>query len=128
MRPPIALARALEGATYVVNTVLGSPATLLAVTRNICEAARSSSLRRIVHLSSMAVYGTATGVLDETARLQPVSAYGRAKADCELVVRDFISAGGKAVILRPGCVYAPGGEQWVTTAASRSPRRTRQNG
>jgi nucleoside-diphosphate-sugar epimerase len=110
---PIALARALEGATHAVNSVLGSPATMLAVTRNICEAARSSGLRRIVHLSSMALYGSATGAVDETARLQPVSAYGRAKADCELVVRDVIAGGGEAVVLRPGCVYGPGGEQWV---------------
>jgi nucleoside-diphosphate-sugar epimerase len=110
---PIALASALEGVTYVVNSVLGSPATMCSVTRNICEAAPNTGLRRIVHLSSMAVYGPVTGTVDETARLQPASAYGRAKADCEMVVRDFIAAGGEAVLLRPGCVYGPGGEQWV---------------
>jgi nucleoside-diphosphate-sugar epimerase len=110
---PIALARALEGATYVVNSVLGSPATMLAVTRNICEAARRSGLRRIVHLSSMAVYGSATGVVDETASLRPVGPYARAKVRCEAVVRDFVASGGDAVVVRPGCVYGPGGEQWV---------------
>ena len=110
---PIALASALEGVTYVVNSVLGSPATMLSVTRNICEAAHRTGLRRIVHLSSMAVYGQANGVVDETTSLHPVGPYARAKVRCEAVVRDFVASGGDAVVIRPGCVYGPGGEQWV---------------
>lgn len=110
---PAALTHALEGVTYAVNCVLGSRATMLAVTRNLCGAARQLGLRRIVHLSSMAVYGRITGTVDETARLQPVGGYGLAKAECEIIVGDFIAAGGDAVMLRPACVYGPGGEQWV---------------
>jgi nucleoside-diphosphate-sugar epimerase len=110
---PIALARALEGVTYAVNCVLGNRATMLAVTRNLCAAARQLGLRRIVHLSSMAVYGRMTGTVDETVRLQPVGGYGLAKAECEIIVGDFIAAGGDAVMLRPACVYGPGGERWV---------------
>jgi nucleoside-diphosphate-sugar epimerase len=110
---PVALARALVGVTYVVNSVLGSPATMLAATRNICEAAGRCGVRRIVHLSSMAVYGAAEGVVDEATGLGPVGPYARAKARCEVVVRDFVASGGDAVIIRPGCVYGPGGEQWV---------------
>jgi nucleoside-diphosphate-sugar epimerase len=99
--------------TYAVNSVLGSPATMLAATRNICEAARGAGIKRIVHLSSMAVYGAATGLVDETAALDPLGSYGSAKAQCESVVRDFVVAGGDAVVIRPGCVHGPGGEQWV---------------
>ncbi len=51
--------------------------------------------------------------MDETARPQPVGGYGLAKAECEIIVGDFIAAGGDAVVLRPACVYGPGGEQWV---------------
>jgi nucleoside-diphosphate-sugar epimerase len=109
----VQLTSALEGATYAVNAVLGNPGTMLAVTRNLCDAARQVGLRRIVHISSMAVYGTVSGVIDETAELRPASSYARAKTECEAVVRAFASAGGEAVILRPGCVYGPGGEQWV---------------
>jgi len=86
---------------------------MLAATRNLCDVARRSGLRRIVHLSSMAVYGPATGVVDETTALRPDGAYGRAKADCEAIVREFVAAGGDAVVIRPGCVYGPGGQQWV---------------
>jgi nucleoside-diphosphate-sugar epimerase len=108
-----ALGRALDGATYAVNCVLGSPATMIAATRNLCLVARRFGLRRIVHLSSMAVYGAATGLVDETAPLRAISPYGRAKVQCEAIIRDFVSAGGDAVVIRPGCVYGPGGEQWV---------------
>jgi nucleoside-diphosphate-sugar epimerase len=110
---PIALERVLDGVTYAVNCVLGSRATMLAVTHNLCKTSRQVGLRRTVHVSSMAVYGPVTGTVDEAARLHPVGAYGRTKAACEQIVGDFIAAGGDAVVLRPGCVYGPGGEQWV---------------
>jgi nucleoside-diphosphate-sugar epimerase len=110
---PVALTNALQGVTYAVNSVLGNRRTMVAVTRNLCDAARQIGLRRIVHISSMAVYGRVNGVIDEAAGLQPAGHYARAKAACEDVVRSFISAGGDAVILRPACVYGPGGEQWV---------------
>jgi len=74
---PVAMASALDGVTYVVNSVLGSPATMLAATRNICEAARRTGVRRMVHLSSMAVYGPANGTVDETADLRPVAEFDR---------------------------------------------------
>jgi nucleoside-diphosphate-sugar epimerase len=109
----IALRNALDGVTYVVNSVLGKSTTMLAATRNVCEAASRLRLQRVVHLSSMAVYGPATGLVDETTLLQPVGGYAQAKARCEEVVRDFVSSGGDAVVIRPGCVYGPGGEQWV---------------
>ena len=106
--------RALTGASYVVNCIAGSEATMVAATRVLCDTARRSGLKRLVHLSSMAVYGAATGRVDETTvATSPVSAYGGAKQACEQLVRAFITDGGGAVILRPGCVYGPGSEQWT---------------
>ena len=109
----VALASALRGVSYAVNCVLGNQQTMLAVTRNLCAAATRVKLRRIVQISSMAVYGQMNGIVDEAAALQPTSRYAHAKAACEAVVQTFISAGGDAVILRPACVYGPGGQQWV---------------
>lgn len=109
----VALTRALQGVTYAVNSVFGNQRTMLAVTRNLCVAARQLKLRRIVHISSMAVYGAVDGVVDEAAEFRPNSRYAHAKAACEAVVQAFISAGGDAVILRPACVYGPGDEQWI---------------
>ncbi|WP_428486766.1 NAD-dependent epimerase/dehydratase family protein [Rhodopila sp.] len=110
---PKALASALEGVSHAVNCVLGRPRTMVAATRNLCDVARTSGLRRIVHLSSMAVYGAATGLVDENTRPDPVDAYGQGKAECEAVVSNFVASGGDAIMIRPGCVYGPGGDQWV---------------
>lgn len=106
--------RALAGADYAVNCVAGSEAAMIKATNVLCDVARRSGLRRLVHLSSMAVYGAATGVVHETSpAVPPLGGYGAAKQQCEQAVHAFIADGGEAVILRPGCVYGPGSEQWT---------------
>ncbi len=109
------MAEAARGAAFAVNAVLGDGETMLSATRNFCAAARAAGLRRIVHISTMSVYGAAEGVVAEDAPLDPAGAsrYGAAKIGCEAIVRRFMAEGGEAVILRPGIVYGPGGQQWV---------------
>jgi len=105
---------ALDGAAYAVNCVAGDAASMVAATRHLCRAARSSGLRRVVHLSSMAVYGPATGLVEETHALDGAGgSYAQAKVECEALLRDFGQAGGDAVILRPGCIHGPRSEQWT---------------
>jgi nucleoside-diphosphate-sugar epimerase len=109
-----ALDAALQSIPFAVCSVLGNRATMAAATRNLCDAARWTGMRRIVLLSTMAVYGPATGLVDETAPLDgSLGAYGAAKVECERVARAFVEAGGAATTLRPGIVYGPGGEQWI---------------
>jgi nucleoside-diphosphate-sugar epimerase len=103
---PAALARVLNGAAAAINAVLGDADIMMAATRALHAAARNTL--RIVHLSSMAVYGAATGHLDEAAPMRGTGAYAEAKIACEALL-----AGSSAVILRPGIIYGPGGEQWV---------------
>jgi nucleoside-diphosphate-sugar epimerase len=87
-------------------------------TEVLCDAARASPPRRIIHLSSMAVYGVATGTVDEDQPpIAPVSKYGQAKIECERIVRKYVADGGDAVILRPTCVFGPGSKQWTTRLA-----------
>jgi nucleoside-diphosphate-sugar epimerase len=89
-----------------VNCVAGDAATLIAATQSICSAAGA---RRIVHLSSMAVYGDATGLIEESQALKPGGGwYADAKIACEALA---VRAG--AVILRPGCIHGPRGESWT---------------
>jgi nucleoside-diphosphate-sugar epimerase len=80
---------------------------MLAATRNIAEAASRLGLRQVVHVSSMAVYGPATGLVQENATLLGGRGYADAKLACEAALN------GDAIILRPGIVYGPGGEHWV---------------
>ncbi|WP_428537796.1 NAD-dependent epimerase/dehydratase family protein [Rhodopila sp.] len=115
---PDSLRNALRGADYVVNCIAGNNQTMLRTTEVLCEAARASPPRRIVHLSSMAVYGAATGtVREESAPVSPVSGYGQAKIDCERMVLGYVHDGGDAVVLRPSCVFGPASPQWTTRLA-----------
>ncbi len=105
------LRRVVDGADAVVNCMAGSAQAMVAVARNLAEMPASC---RIVQLSSMAVYGTLTGLVDETVTLpKTLSAYGSAKLAAE---RALASHPGR-VVLRPGCIYGAGGAQWTTRIA-----------
>jgi nucleoside-diphosphate-sugar epimerase len=114
-----AVLAALKDADYVVNCIAGPPGTMIAATQVLCDAARASPPLRIVHLSSMAVYGAATGLVREDhAPVAPTGAYGEAKIACETIIRRYVADGGDAVILRPTCVFGPGSPQWTTRIAA----------
>lgn len=110
-----AMRTALHDANLVVNCIAGSGQTMIAATQALCDAARANPPHRIVHLSSMAVYGAATGtVREDQAPVEPVSSYGKAKIACERIILKYVRDGGSAVILRPTCVFGPGSTQWTT--------------
>jgi len=109
---PAGLARLMEGADCVVNAVLAPPATMVAASHALAEAAIRHRVRRIVHISSAAVYGPATGRITESSPLRGRGSYARAKIRCEGILQ---STG--AVILRPALVHGPGGRQWTARIA-----------
>jgi nucleoside-diphosphate-sugar epimerase len=110
-----ALRAALADRPFVVNCIAGPPNMMVRSTQALCDAARDAAPRRIVHLSSMAVYGSATGtVREDHPPIAPVSDYGQAKIDCERILLKYVDDGGDAVILRPTCVFGPGSPQWTT--------------
>jgi nucleoside-diphosphate-sugar epimerase len=95
----------------VVNCVGGSAATIVANARALYGGASHGGGRapRIVHLSSMAVYGSATGEVEECAALKgDLGAYSAAKVEAERIAAAY----AQIVLLRPGCVYGPGSTQW----------------
>ncbi len=106
---------ALVDKAFVINCVAGNSTTMVRSTQVLFDAARATPPRRIIHLSSMAVYGAATGtVREDQSPVSPVSEYGQAKIHCEEIVRKYVNDGGDAVILRPTCVFGPGSTQWTT--------------
>ena len=96
----------LQGAGCVVNAVSGDRRAMLAATRALAAAAGEGC--RVVHLSSMAVYGDACGYQSENAARRASSRYAAAKIACE----EYLEGTG-ATVLRPGIVYGPGSTQWV---------------
>lgn len=107
---PTALGTALEHVDWVVNCVSGDGPTLRASAHALARAAaRTPRQPGIVHLSSMAVYGPAEGVVNEGAPLAGApGTYAAAKLDSERALADL----PRHVILRPGCIYGRGSPQW----------------
>jgi nucleoside-diphosphate-sugar epimerase len=109
------VAAAMRDVTGVVNCVAGDAQTIAAGAKALFEAAaRVTPAPRIMHLSTMSVYGSADGLIDEAATLRgDLGPYSEAKVAAEATA----SAYPHAVIFRPGCVFGPGSEQWTIRIA-----------
>lgn len=113
-RDGVALAQALMGFDTVVNCVAGDKDAIASGARTLVDAAQAAGCKRIVHLSTMSVYGALEGLVDETATPGPLLGwYDQAKREAEAHIGRFAAKGGTAVMLRPGCVWGPGCELWV---------------
>jgi NAD dependent epimerase/dehydratase len=88
-------------ASYVDTNVAG--------TLNICQAALSAGVRRLVHVSTSEVYGTAQYVpIDEKHPLNPQSPYSATKVAADAIARSFYCSFGLPVVTaRPFNAYGP---------------------
>ncbi len=110
-RDPAGMQTALRGVAAVVNCVAGDAESIVTGARVLfASCAGLQPEPRVVHLSTMQVYGTAVGRVDEQAPLRgDWDAYGAAKVMAEEIARGFPSV----VVLRPGIVYGPGSPIWT---------------
>jgi len=86
----------------------------------VLEAAYQEGVRRVVHLSTVAVFGDRIGNIDES--IPPArtgSEYGDSKIDTEEVCWEYAGRGLPVVALRPSCVYGPFSESWTVEFADR---------
>ena len=78
-------------------------------TRTLLEAARSAGVRKVVHMSSSAVYGAPDrNPVDESTPPQPGEEYGRAKLAAEDICREFRVHGLDITIIRPRTIMGHG--------------------
>lgn len=85
-------------------------------TKAVLEAAAAARIRRVVHVSTMAVHGqTLPATLTEDAPLvRDGDAYGVSKAEGEVAAFELgRSLGVEVVALRPTLVYGPAAPLWV---------------
>lgn len=72
------------------------------------QIATRSGVRRLVFVSSLAVYGRPpVAAITETTRLEPRSEYGRTKAEAEYALARYRGDGLEICILRPTGTYGP---------------------
>lgn len=116
IRDTAAVARAMQDVQYVVHTAaalpLYAPADIFSTdidgTRNILQAARTAGVKRVVHISSTAVYGIPDHhPLLESDRVDGVGPYGEAKVKAEEVCFEFRTAGMIVPVLRPKSFIGP---------------------
>lgn len=78
---------------------------------NVCRACRELGIRRVVFISSVAVYGKAPPNTSEGGKAKPVTAYGRSKLLAEGVHREWQAedpSDRSLVIVRPTVVFGEG--------------------
>jgi nucleoside-diphosphate-sugar epimerase len=110
-----------DAVCHVAAAMKGSTATMFVdnviATRHLLKVAHAAAVRRVVLVSSLAVYGTSglqkNSVLDETCPLddQPQlrDPYTYSKLSGELVAWEAFRAGEcPLVVVRPGVIYGPG--------------------
>jgi nucleoside-diphosphate-sugar epimerase len=85
-------------------------------TRHVLEAAAAAGVRRVVHLSTMAVHGDAlpAELTEDFPLVTGGDAYGLSKAEGEQLAFELGRAAGVEVVaLRPTLVYGPAAPYWV---------------
>ena len=119
LRDPAGLGGALAGVTAIVHCAVGDRTVTVDGTRALLAAAAHAGVRRFVHISSIAVYGGATGrVVESTPRISASGrGYGAWKSAAEAVC--LAQTGIETVRLRPAIVYGPGSTLWIQQLARR---------
>jgi nucleoside-diphosphate-sugar epimerase len=101
------LREALQGAAGIVNCVAGDSATMIGATNAVAACAAG---RRVVQLSSMAVYGDCVGIVTEA---HPFADGGGWYAQAKIAGERALQKIDNAVCLRLGCIHGPRSEPWT---------------
>jgi nucleoside-diphosphate-sugar epimerase len=106
---------AMQGVVGVVNCVAGDAAEIVRNATALFDSAKGlTPSPRIIYLSTMSVYGSAVGMMDEGASTRgDLGPYSEAKVAAERVAASY----PQSVIFRPGCVFGPGSDQWSVRIA-----------
>jgi len=112
--------RAIEGIGGVVHCASGDPHATVEGTHAVLQAALEARVDRVVHLSTMEVYGDVEGDVREDAPLQRTGwPYRDSKIAAELLCRSYRDRGLAVSILRPTIVYGPFSRDWTVSFAER---------
>jgi len=117
-----ALDRAMDGCDVVFHCAYGAQGTdaerrvvNVQGTERVLATALAHKCRRLVHVSTMSVYGDPqSGDIDETApRRYTGSAYGDSKIDAENAALAYCDKGLSVAVVQPTIVYGPFGLTWT---------------
>jgi nucleoside-diphosphate-sugar epimerase len=120
IKSPDSVRSAMKGVTRVVHCARGDATTNVEGTRVVLDEALRAGVRRVVHLSTVAVYGRQEGSLTEASTPAPDGdSYGRSKLETEDLCAEYGKRGLAITILRPTIVYGPYSDLWTVEFAQR---------
>jgi 2-alkyl-3-oxoalkanoate reductase len=111
----VCLREAMRGTEVVINCVRDDANSDLTVegTRRIISGAAANGVKRIIQMSSVAVYGNAVGIITEdTPPVRTINRYAADKRAAEELCRRAAGPDLAITVLRPSLVYGPSGEEW----------------
>lgn len=107
----VQLIKSVDHIDAIVNALSGSPKTMIANATALRTTLMLRPNLHLIHLSSMAAYGSVHGRVTETwPLLGDLDAYSEAKAKVEKILQPCQS---QVTVLRPGCVYGNSSPQWT---------------
>lgn len=105
---------AMRNVQTVVHCAHGPGETNARGTALVAAAALKHGVHRFVHISTIEVYGLATGPVDESLpRTRTGRPYGDSKIEAEEQCEEFGRQGLAYVVLRPTIVYGPFSASWT---------------
>lgn len=114
IRDPAVVGRACEGVEVVYHTVALVPLAKagrafdevnVGGTKTLLDAALRARVRKVVHVSSSAVYGIPDELpLTEESKIRPLGRYGKAKYAAERLYGEYRQRGLRATVIRPRTV------------------------
>jgi nucleoside-diphosphate-sugar epimerase len=119
---PESLDAALIGIDVVVNCAHSrvEAGPTVEGTRHLLDRAAAMGVRRFIHMSTVAVYGDALGVVtEETFPVSPVNLYGQQKWIAEQLCQSAACPLLTVAVLRPTLVYGPHSQLWTTLYVKR---------
>lgn len=91
--------------------------TALAETQLMVEACAAAQVKRLVHCSTVSVYGrSANTLLGESSPCQPLNDYGRVKLAIERTILSSVAGRFETVLVRPSAVFGFDGEALIKLA------------
>jgi nucleoside-diphosphate-sugar epimerase len=88
--------------------------------RLVLERAKAAGVRKVVHMSSVAIYGEAEGlVTEDTKPAGAVNEYGQGKLLAEELCRQAACPEMAVSVVRPTLVYGPFSDLWTTPYITR---------
>lgn len=103
-----------RGVNSVIHCAFGPGADEPSALESFLTACEQNGVSRIVHMSTVEVYASHEGVVDETSPTRSEGTdYGAVKSRLEQIVRGRAASFHSVVILRPAIVYGPASTHWI---------------